>query len=53
MTDLQAAVLGKALCDKLPIREEVPGVICTDSGDKTYAGLGHMVNKMAKHVKNG
>jgi hypothetical protein len=53
MTDSQATLLGKLLCDRLPIREEIPGMISTDQGDKTYKGLGYMVNKMVKHIKNG
>jgi hypothetical protein len=52
MTDLEAKVLGKTLCNKLPIREEVLGVISTDFGDKDYIGLGHMVNNMVTHINN-
>lgn len=51
MTNEQAKTLGKILCDNLPIREEVPGVICTNHGDKTHTGLGHMVNDIVTKIK--
>ena len=50
MTDKQATELGEKLCDLLPIREEDPGIISTEYGDKTYKGLGYMVNTLVSKI---
>lgn len=50
MDEMQASRLGKRFCAIVPV-EVIDGRIATMYGNKTYAGLGFLINKLVKEFK--